>query len=153
MLQTLSSTMSDQALADELASLLATHTRSLVRHVLGEAKPYVSPRTYAVWTRLQGLAHENDEQAARLSHLIDRLELPPRTVPYDTTVSFYHYVTVEKLLPELIAEKESQVRSYQTAIEHARAYPDAVAELDDLLAQTRRQLELLKADWQQIAGK
>lgn len=139
------------ALADELNTLLATETRSLVRHVQSEAKPHLTPRTFKVWKTLVDMGHTSLEHAHRLSDLIDKLELPPRSIPFDTSVADFHYMTIERLLGPIVEEKNRQVAAYERAIKHAQGSAAAVTDLNMLLEENRKQLAALKAVAESLA--
>ena len=136
--------MNKQALADELNQLLATETRSLFRH-LDEARPYLTPKTYRVWATLQQMRHVSEEHADRITVLLDTLELPPRAASFPTDVANYHFMSLPGLLPLLIHEKQSQIESYERAIEHAAGEPRVTHALESLLADNRKQLTLLES--------
>ncbi len=138
--------MNSQALADELNALLATETRSLVRHLDNEATPYVTPATMKAWRHLQDLGGISTDHARRISRLIDELELPPRVLPFPTDVASFHYMTVERVLPLVIQEKKRQVAAYERALTHAGGQPRADIEIRALLAENREKLALLEAD-------
>ena len=55
-------------------------------------------------------------------------------------------MTLESVLPELIAEKQRQIAAYERTMEHLGAdLPDARAELQALLDENRQQLTKLEA--------
>lgn len=136
--------MNREGLAEELNRLLAMETHSLSRH-LEEATPYLSPRTYKLWRRIARAIHADTDHADRLSHLIDRLELPLKPAGFDTDVASLHYARLETLLPHLIEEKRRQVEAYDRAIEHASADVAVRAELEALRADNRAQLAELES--------
>lgn len=132
------------ALADDLNELLATENHSLARH-LEEATPYLSPRTYPIWQGLSGLGHLSRDHVARLSNLIDELELPPRPRTFASEVASYHFLDLGYLLPKLIEETTAQIASYERAIGHAGDSEPLRAELQSLLESNQRKLEQLRA--------
>ncbi|MCE9592202.1 MAG: hypothetical protein K8S99_16985 [Planctomycetes bacterium] len=138
--------MNAQALADELNVLLTTETRSLVRH-LNEARPYLTPRTFPIWKKIEGMMHDNDIHAAHLNTLLEGVRITPRPVSYNSEVASYHFLTLDSLIPLLIEEKQSQVAAYQRALEHASASPadpDLCDELSHLLTEVRGHLDVLE---------
>lgn len=133
-----------QALADELNRLLATETRSLVRH-LDEAKPYLTPKTYRIWNQVEAMSHASAEHSQRLSALFEALEMVPRPIGYPAEVANYHFLTLSSLLPLLIQEKRKQIEAYSRAIDHAAGDPRVHDELAALLTENREQLRSLEA--------
>lgn len=124
--------MTDTALADKLSQLLATETRSLARH-LTEATPYLSLPTYAIWVSIRHLSDKASDHAQRLSNLFAQLGLTPGNVSYNPHVAHYHYMSLQRLLPELIAEKQRQVKLYEQAVALVAARPrvkDVLVELE-----------------------
>lgn len=124
--------MTDTALADKLSQLLATETRSLSRH-LTEATPYLTLPTYAIWVSIRHLSDKASDHAKRLSSLFDRMGVTPNSVSYNPQVANYHYMSLQRLLPELIAEKQRQVKLYEQAISLVAARPrvkDVLVELE-----------------------
>lgn len=107
--------MTFNVLAEKLSQLLATETRSLSRHLV-EATPYLTLPTYAIWLSIKHLGEKSTEHARRLSALFGQLGLSPRSVSYSSQVANYHYTGLHRLLPELIAEKQRQVKLYEQAI-------------------------------------
>ena len=144
--------LNERGLADELNDLMATETRSLVRHVSGAATPYVTARTYKVWKAFGRMSELSERHAAELSALIDRLDLPPRSIPYSTDVARFHFTSIESLLPPLIEEKHKQIAAYQRAIDHARSDPALLRELEDLLGENEAQLRELQEHQAMLAA-
>src|SRR3990172_10614839 len=121
-----------RALVDELSAVLATEQRGLVRHVAA-ARPHVTPKTYRLFAALKRMAHDSEVHARRIAAFMQSHELEPRAVSFDTDVANFHFVTLESVLPELIAEKQRQIAAFQRAIEHvgqvgARAQLQALLE-------------------------
>ena len=136
--------MSLQALADEINVLLRAETRSLFRH-LGEAKPYLTPKTHPVWRDVQRMVKTSAEHARRLSALLDQFDVLPRPVRYSPDVAHYHYMKVQTLLPLLLEEKRRQVAAYEQAATRAEVDRPCVSEeLGALLAENRGDLERLE---------
>jgi len=143
--------MNTDALAIELNQLLATETRSLVRH-LDEAKPYLSPKTYKAWHGVQKMSHASEEHAHRLVELFDAIERTPKAIAYPAEVANYHFLTLESMLPLLIDQKTGQIAAYRRAIEHAAGDPRVDDELAALLAENVRQLGELESFRATIGG-
>jgi len=136
-----------QALADELNVLLTTEDRGLVRH-LERAKPYLTPRTFPMWAQVQQISRACVEHSARITRLLESLEASPAAAPFNTVVASYHFVTLESLIPLLIAEKRSQIDSYRRCIEHVGnelLQQDIRLDLETLLAQNIEQLQQLES--------
>ena len=143
--------MNDKALAGTLNLLLATERRSLARHAL-RWRMHRTPRTYPVARSIEAMAERSAAHEARLSALMDQLDLPERATPFAATVAHYHDVDVESLLPRLIEEKQRQVQSYEQAIEHVGSDAAVVGELEQLLAENREQLQALERSARQLAA-
>lgn len=143
--------MNRLGLADELNDLLSSEQHSLATH-LEEATPYLSPRTYKAWRRIAAVIHADTDHVARLSRLLDRLELPLRPRPRDPNVASYHFSKLETLLPLLLDEKQAHIAAYERAIQHAGTTTggeEIASELRSLLADNQRELAQLEA----IAGE
>ncbi len=136
----------DSGLTDELNTLLATETRSLARHVQAEARPYITPETFPIWKRLERLGRTSLAHAKRLSALIETLELPPRSIPFPTGVAGLHFMNIQRLLPDMIQEKEVQIAAYERALDHAGNCPEAQPALQSLLEENRQSLQDLQQD-------
>ncbi len=139
-----------QGLADELGLLLATETRSLVRH-LETATPYVTPATYRIWNELKRMADVSEQHAQRLSALQESLKLPPRPRPFSPVVANYHYVGIDFLLPKLIEEMRQQIAAYRRAINHAGSDEPVRVELESLLAENEARLKTLEGFHRSLA--
>lgn len=135
--------MSDTLLADKLSVLLATETRSLARH-LNEATPYLSLPAYAVWASLRHLGDKAAEHARRISDIFKFLGVAPRTISFNSDVAYYHYISLERLLPVLIEEKQRQVKAYQEAIQLAASRPEVKQVLLQLEAENLQHLDQLR---------
>jgi hypothetical protein len=136
--------MNTDALANELNQLLATETRSLVRH-LDEAKPYLSPKTYKAWHAVQQMGHVSEEHSHQLVNLFEKIERTPKAIAYPAEVANYHFLTLESMLPLLIEQKQGQIAAYRRAIEHAAGDPRVDDELAALLAENAEQLAQLES--------
>ena len=143
--------MNYPGLADEISLLLATETCSLARH-LESCSPYLTARTYPVWRDLQHMRQASEQHAERLSRLQEQLELPPRPQPFSSEVANYHYVTLEYLLPKLIAEKRSQIAAYRRAIAHAGRNEQVRTDLESLLADNEAQRASLERALESLDG-
>jgi len=143
--------MNLETLAGELNNLLTIERRSLVHH-LDEAKPYLTAKTFRIWSEIGRLAQSSQEHAGRLSALLDRFELPERPTSYSSQVARFHYLTVESLLPRIINEKQRQITAYHRVIEHAGNEQAVRAVLEALLADNRDQLDRLRVLEANLAG-
>lgn len=135
--------MSESELADKLSVLLATETRSLARH-LTEATPYLSLPAYAVWASLRHLSDKAVDHARRLSEIFKFLGVAPRTISYDLDVANYHYVSLERLLPVLIAQKQRQVDAYKQAVKLAAPWQEIQGVLQSLQQENLQHLQQLE---------
>lgn len=135
--------MSEAELADNLNRLLATESRGLLRF-LEQLTPYLTSRTFKIWSDVQQIAKNTADHARRLTEILDRLELPVRTPSFDTAVANYHYARLETLLPILIAETRRQVDAYGRAIELASEEASVRSDLQRMLDENRGHLEKLE---------
>jgi uncharacterized alpha-E superfamily protein len=133
------------ALVDELSAVLATERRGLIRHVAAST-PHVTKETYNLFAALKRMVEQSDDHARRITEFMHRRELEPKSVTFQPEVANFHFVTLESVLPELIAEKQRQIAAYERTMEHLGAdLPDARAELQALLDENRQQLTKLEA--------
>ena len=140
----------DDALAKEINDLLAMELHSLLHH-LHEATPYLTPRTYPIWGKLQAMVREDRDHARRLASLMNDLRLPQRPGNFPPSVGSFHYVTIERLLPLLLAEKRAQVAAYGRAIRYAARDPRTVDDLEALWADNNYEQEALEAIEEELA--
>lgn len=133
-----------QAVIDELSAVLATEQRGLVRHIAA-ATPHVTAKTYKLFAALKRMAHQSADHAQRITEFMQSRELEPKAVTFSTEVANYHFVTLDSVLPELIAEKMSQIAAYQRAIENLGDLPEARTQLEALLEENRAQLTELES--------
>ena len=145
----------NDALANELNALLATETRGQCRH-LGEATPYLTPLTYAVWTDIQKMLEVTARHAQNISQIIGELNLQEHPASFAPAVATSHYMDLAYLLPLLMDEKRRQIASYQNAIEHASAtgpgHSHIVSQLQSLLADNQAHLNQLERHHRNIEG-
>ena len=136
--------MDTQALAKEINDLLGVETRSLMEH-LHEATPHVDAGTYRIWQQVRNMAHRDTDHAARLSAILSRLDLPERPTPFPQSVGDFHFMTIDRLIPLLIADKQKQVAAYSRAIAHAFGDAEVTSELESLRADNDAELKQLQA--------
>ncbi len=136
--------MNVEALATELNDLLVSESRSLMHH-LDEARPYLTAKTFRIWTEIERLAQMSQAHARQLSALLDRLELPERPLSYAPQVANFHYLTLQSLLPQLIREKDLQIEAYRRSLEHAIEQQTIYVEIEALWQENQLQLEQLQA--------
>ncbi len=136
--------MDSQALAKEINDLMGVETHSLMEH-LHEATPHVDAHTYRAWQQVRKMAHRDTDHAARLSAILSRLHLPERPTPFPQSVGDFHFMTVDRVIPLLIADKQKQVAAYDRAIVHASGELELVEELESLRADNDAELKQLQA--------
>lgn len=136
--------MEKAALAKEINALLATERRSLLEHLQGTT-PHVTSATYRAWNELKTLAHRDSDHAARLCAVMNRLHLPERPRPFAQNVGNYHYMTLERVLTVLIAEKKQHLAAYDRAMAHCAGELEVIAELEALRAENLAELLALES--------
>jgi len=149
MVDTSQSTSNGSGLVQELSLLLGTETSSLANH-LDEAHPHLTASTYQAWSKVQDLAHRRADHAARLTRLIASLEQTPRPAVFAQDVAHFHFMTLERLLPVLIDEKQQQLAAYRRALGHAGDNAAISSELNELLAEDEAELKELQAIQQSL---
>jgi hypothetical protein len=140
--------MSHQAIANELNVLLASERRSLLRHI-DEAKPYVDAKTHGAWKKIQVIIKEDRHHDARLSALIDQLNLREDPGVFQQDVGHFHYMTIDRLLAEIIEDKQTQLAAYKRAIRLADREPGISGDLQTLLDENldeMQQLQMIKSE-------
>ena len=141
--------MDKSALANEINALLAVESRSLMEH-FKEATPHVTAATYRIWQELKRLARRDSDHALRLSALLTSLHLPERSRPFSQAVGYYHYLTIDRVLPLLIDEKRKQLSAYDRAIRHCGREQDVIVELESLRADNLSELLALESMHAQV---
>jgi hypothetical protein len=144
--------MHKPALAEELNTLLALESRSLLRH-LDEARPFLSAATFKVWADIERAAARSQDHVRRVSELTESLKLPARAPGFASTVANYHFVSVESVLPLLIQEKAALAASLERAVAHAADHPPLAAALRAMRDDTRELLRVLQNHQKALTAK
>lgn len=136
--------MDKSALAKEINDVLAVEARSLMEH-FRQATPHVTAATYRIWQDIKRLSHRDSDHVLRLTSLLARLNLPERPRPFPLAVGYYHYLSIDRVLPLLIAEKQAQLAAYDRAIRHCGREQDVIVELESLRADNLSELMSLQS--------
>ncbi len=107
-----------------LEQLVALGSGSLLQYV-SEAFPYSADPRQAAFHRVLALAHEERDAVARLSRSLQKMHVRlPKTGSYPSHFTTMNFVTLDYLVPKLVAENEkeiAQVAAALTLLEDAQA--------------------------------
>lgn len=96
--------------------LIAMGSGSLLQYV-SESSPYSADPAHTAFSRVVALAHEERDEVARLTRLLQKMHLsPPRTGSYPSHFTTMNFVTLDYLLPKLIAEHERETSQLVAAL-------------------------------------
>jgi hypothetical protein len=90
------------------------------------------------------LAHEERDEVARLTRLMQKMrERPPKTGSYPSHFTTMNFVTLDYLVPKLIAENEREIAQIAAALSQLDD-EDAQKIVQAYLDMKRRHLEVLQ---------
>ncbi|MEX0775642.1 MAG: hypothetical protein WD042_07985 [Phycisphaeraceae bacterium] len=135
--------MNAVALAEQLNRLIALEQRGLAEH-LREARPYLTPRTFALWRKIEQMGDVSAHHVARLSAMLADLGQPQRAGGFEPRVADFHFIDLPRLLPELVAIKEAKAKAYHRAAQLASERADLATELEAMAQVTHEQLATLQ---------
>ena len=137
-------------LAAALTALLASESHGRLRYAAG-IDPHLTGRTCRLFAQLRRMASQGRVHAQRIAQLMEDLDIEPPPLAFGGQGASYHYVSVEALLPQLIAEKQDQVAAYRRALEHVADDAAARRQLQELLAATEAHGQELQTAAEQLA--
>jgi hypothetical protein len=126
-----------------LHRLVAMGSRSLLQYVC-QAFPWSADRSGQAVAKIQEIAAEERDATARLTRHLQkkRVRLPP-TMSFPSHFTTINFVSIDYLLPKLIAEHESEVAELEGRL--AVAQDEEVRDLaQHYLDRKRRDLQTLK---------
>ncbi|MSQ94922.1 MAG: hypothetical protein EXR98_10265 [Gemmataceae bacterium] len=123
--------------------LIAMGSGSLLQYV-SESSPYSADPAQAAIQRLLAIAHEERDEVARLTRLMQKMrERPPKIGSYPSHFTTMNFVTLDYLVPKLITEHEKEVAQISVALSQLDD-EDAQKTVQTYLDMKRRHLEVLK---------
>jgi hypothetical protein len=122
---------------------LLNHEQSSLPLRLMESGTFVSNASVDTDSLVRRLARDAKRNAQTLSDVILRLGGTPAPRYPDFRLADIHFLELGHLLPQLIAERQSLRRKYESATLQLAAHPIAAASVHRILAAHRDELEAL----------
>jgi bacterioferritin (cytochrome b1) len=143
------------AAVDLLNSLLEAELNSIFRF-MGEGSTYLGRATVEVRRPLQEMVLAERRRAAELAERIQLLGGDPgRGIRIRSEEQYLAFLSLQFLLPKLVAEKKLHIERYENALTSVRTMPDAQAEVGTLvsahLAELRGELASLETAAAQVS--
>ena len=137
--------MNGESTVGILDELLSIEQSSLAVRLM-DATVFVSGVSVDASNLLQRLAVGANENVARLSSLIVDLGGTPGPRRVHVGLGEPHFLDVQSMFPQLAADQEAMIRSYERAAEHLAAEPSAAALAGGILERHREELAALSAN-------
>jgi hypothetical protein len=127
-----------------LQQLIAMGSGSLLQYV-SQSFPYSADPDHAAFLQVQAIACEERDEAARLTRLMQKMHLnPPKTGSYPSHYTTMNFVTLDYLLPKLIAENEKEIAQIEAGLRQL-ADGETSKPAQSYVAMKRRHLEALQS--------
>lgn len=141
--------MDDRRTIEILNDLLAAEYSTLGQH-LGECSPFVSMQTAEDQALLQRISAAARAHEQAMAELIFKLRGAPRPPRLPTELGGVHYLTLDYLMPQIIAGLKGLVRKYESASGTGHAEADAL--IARIAAQYRKHVKELEVRHQGLAA-
>lgn len=129
---------------DILRELLVSEQRSLASRFV-ESTLFVAAQGIDEQQLVSRIARDTNGHCAKLTEVILRLGGSPGPRAGDVNTAHLHFLDVHKLISALAADRELLVRKYSAAAARLAREPIALAAVNAILEQHRRELEQLRA--------
>lgn len=141
--------MSDENVIGLLNDLLELESRSLVMR-LGEARPFMGWTTAEDLPVLQQMVAQTADHQRRLIEVIEAMDGVPRPARSDTLSAGLHYLSVQYLLPQIVAEKQRLIAAYRQAADKTPTDGPAGTAVAHILVRHQAHLEHLQKMTQRL---
>jgi hypothetical protein len=122
---------------------------SCLLHYLSGAWPWTNRKERDITARLEKLLQEEKDEHGRLAAVLRKQRLVPPSASFLSEYSGCHYLALDHLFPQLLAEQKRLMAYHQQARQQAVNDPAAEAVLDSFLAHKQEHvtdLEKIVAD-------
>ena len=124
--------------------LIAMGSTSLLQYI-SEAVPWSADAAHVAVNQVCAIAHEERDEVARLTRLLQKRHLDlPKTGSYPSQFTTMNFVTIDYLLPRLIAEGQREIAELQGRL-RLTSDDEILGWLQGYLGMKERHLQALQA--------
>lgn len=126
-----------------LEEIIRRESRSLLQYV-NEAFPWTTAEERATLAQLEKIIEEERQASASLARLLQKRHMPPPYIgPYPMEFANVNYVTLDHLLPLLVAQERRAIGDLERDLT-CLLDDEAKAQVQKVLEMKRRHLEMLE---------